>query len=353
MTRVSAFFFSLAVMVAAVPASAVEIGDTAPAVTITDWVKGKPMDVLKDGLGKVVVLEFWATWCPPCIQLIPDSTEFYQKNKDKGFIFVGITDSGRGQTLEAVRDFVSRQGPKMDYPVAFDKTQRCTMTYQAYGLPHAVVIGKDGKIVWMGHPGMPEMHKIIEDLLADRYDAEAAAKRAKINAQLERMTNDFYIAMQQGQTEAALTIAGKMLDVDPGNFDAMQYCVVLFVDELKSIDRLRAWTEDFIEKNKDSAESLAKVAHLMMAIPDITLRQPDLAIKAARMAYDKGSDNREIAQAVALTYFDVGDLKTAIRYQQHAVDVAEGQAAEDAKAVLKFLNTCQSLQETAPAAHGN
>jgi thiol-disulfide isomerase/thioredoxin len=124
------------------PARGLQIGDPAPPISITDWIKGKPIDVLKDGRGKIIVLEFWATWCPPCIQLIPATTQLHQKYKDKGVIVVGLTDMGRGQSLKTVQDFVRRQGKQMDYPVAFDRTQRTTLTYQAFGLPHAVVIGK-------------------------------------------------------------------------------------------------------------------------------------------------------------------------------------------------------------------
>jgi len=341
----------LAALLAVAPAAAVSIGEPAAPITITDWVKGKPMDLLKDGKGKVIVVEFWATWCPPCIEIIPETTEFYQKYKDKGLIVVGLTDMGRGQTLKTVQDFVTRQGNKMDYPVAFDSTQRTTLAYQAYGLPHAVVIGKDGRVVWTGHPAMPDMKQLVVDLVEGRTDSDTAIKRAELGQRIERLTNDLYMALQSGNTEEALTITERMLEADPANFDAMQYRVAILVEELKSIERLREWAEKFIAARQSDAESLAKIAHLMLAIPNVSQRQPDLAVRAARAAFAANDKNAEVAQSVALVYFEIGDVASAKRYQQKAVDLAAGTpAADEAGEILKFFETCLALHEPAAVA---
>jgi len=64
----------------------------AAALKISDWVKGKPVD-LAAGKGKqVYVIEFWATWCGPCRTSIPHLTELQKKFKDKGVTFVGVSD---------------------------------------------------------------------------------------------------------------------------------------------------------------------------------------------------------------------------------------------------------------------
>ncbi len=338
---------TLMMSIVAVPSHALEIGQPAPKLTITDWVKGKPMDVLEDGKGKVIMIEFWATWCPPCIQLIPETTKFYQEHKDEGLIVVGLTDAGRGQDLATVRDFVSRQGEKMDYPVAFDSTMQTTMTYQAYGLPHAVVISKEGKVVWTGHPAMPEMKQVVLDLLNDRFDMQAAAERAAMQAKLERLTNEFYLAANAGNWDEALAATDRMLEVDPGNFEAMQYKLVILVEEMNAGDRLESWAKSFIQKHADNADALVKIGHLMLQLPDMAKRQPKLAISAAQSAIKADPNGVDTLQAVAQIYFQIGDLQTAMRYQRQALGTADEDLRTDIQAVLDYFATCQSLHASA------
>src|SRR5436189_5204296 len=95
----------------AFPLLAARLGDPAAALTIKDWVKGKAVDV-KDGKN-IYVVEFWATWCGPCKVSIPHLTEMQAKFKDKGVVFVGISD----EPLATVKPFVEKMAEKMDYTV--------------------------------------------------------------------------------------------------------------------------------------------------------------------------------------------------------------------------------------------
>jgi thiol-disulfide isomerase/thioredoxin len=124
----------------------------APALTVSKWVKGEPV-IIADGKGKdVYVVEFWATWCPPCRESIPHLTELQKKYKDANVVVVGITD----EDIDPVKSFVATMGDKMNYHVAVDKDQK---TYEAFNkvaafdaIPTAFVIDKTGKVVWQGHP---------------------------------------------------------------------------------------------------------------------------------------------------------------------------------------------------------
>lgn len=109
--------------------------------------------------GKPLLLEFWATWCPPCRQSIPHLNEIYAKYKDRGLMVVGVTDEPNA----VIRKF-QKEIP-MDYAVATDTGGRLNEKMGIKGIPHAFLVNKDGTIVWEGHPGsMPEseIEKILE-----------------------------------------------------------------------------------------------------------------------------------------------------------------------------------------------
>lgn len=109
--------------------------------------------------GKPLLLEFWATWCPPCRQSIPHLNEIYAKFKDRGLQVVGVTD----EPNMVIRKFQKKI--PMDYPVATDTGGRLSQKMGIRGIPHAFLVNKEGEIVWQGHPmSMPEaeIEKILE-----------------------------------------------------------------------------------------------------------------------------------------------------------------------------------------------
>ncbi len=99
-----------------------------------------------DWKGKPLLLEFWATWCPPCRQSIPHLNEIFAKYKDRGLMVVGVTDEDDA----TIRRF--QKGVPMDYPVATDKDGRLSEKMGVDGIPTAFLVNKAGEIVWEGHP---------------------------------------------------------------------------------------------------------------------------------------------------------------------------------------------------------
>src|SRR5687768_5335620 len=99
-----------------------KVGDKAPKITVENWVKGKEIKQFEKG--KVYVVEFWATWCGPCIKGIPHLTELQKEYKDKNVTVIGVAASENGGNAESklntVKNFVQKQGDKMEYTVAFD-----------------------------------------------------------------------------------------------------------------------------------------------------------------------------------------------------------------------------------------
>lgn len=94
--------------------------------------------------GKVVVLDFWATWCGPCIKSLPDMIESMSQFSAEEVVFVGLN---QGEPAAQVKRFLETRGWKMT--VALDATQNVGRQYAVDGIPHTLIIDPNGKIVWV------------------------------------------------------------------------------------------------------------------------------------------------------------------------------------------------------------
>jgi peroxiredoxin len=96
---------------------------------------------LKEQRGKVVLLNFWATWCPPCRKEMPDLEALYQQFKDQGLVLLAISDEDAGK----VQPFVASQ--KVTYPVLLDPGRKVNELFQIEGIPKTFVYDRNGKLV--------------------------------------------------------------------------------------------------------------------------------------------------------------------------------------------------------------
>lgn len=140
------------------------LGKPAPRIQATEWIGSDQLslDKLK---GKVVMLDFWATWCKPCIAQFPTMREWQTRYASKGLVIIGMTNHS-SQTSEDVRAFLEKQ--KLPWPVAIDPRDRTQMDYGVSPIPHTILIDRTG-VIRMSHVGgkdLEEVEKQIEALLA-------------------------------------------------------------------------------------------------------------------------------------------------------------------------------------------
>jgi len=129
-------------------------GLSAPHFVVEKWITPKPAMS-----GKFVLLDFWATWCPPCRASIPQLNELQAKFKDQ-LVVVGLSD-------EPEADIRRMTNPKINYAVAFDTSGRTKREVQVTGIPHAILIDPKGIVRFEGMP-----HYLTEKgmkVLIDRY----------------------------------------------------------------------------------------------------------------------------------------------------------------------------------------
>jgi len=136
------------------------VHSVAPDFLLQD-LNGQPLG-LANYRGKVVLLDFWATWCMPCRGEIPHFVEFQDKYRDQGFQVVGISmDDGPKPVREFYQEF------KMNYPVALGNEKVAEAYGGVLGLPVTFLIGRDGRVAakYVGEVQLPTLEQGIESLL--------------------------------------------------------------------------------------------------------------------------------------------------------------------------------------------
>ncbi|MFL0403666.1 TlpA family protein disulfide reductase [Bacillus nitratireducens] len=141
----------------------IEIGKSAPDFELTklDGAKVK----LSDLKGKKVILNFWATWCGPCQQEMPDMEAFYKEHKDNVEILaINYTPSEKGGGEEKVRNFAKEKG--ITFPILLDKNIDVTTAYKVITIPTSYFIDTKGVIQdkFIGPMTQKEMEKRVAKL---------------------------------------------------------------------------------------------------------------------------------------------------------------------------------------------
>lgn len=136
----------------------------APDFTL-DRLDGEPVR-LSDWLGKPVVLDFWATWCPPCEFQVPELNALYERHREAGDLGVFGISIDEGEASE-VRAWMEEKG--VEYPVLLGD-DGLARKYGALGFPTFVLVAPDGKIEW-SHAGVIQ-HEDIQERLAKWLDPE-------------------------------------------------------------------------------------------------------------------------------------------------------------------------------------
>ena len=376
-------FYSLCVAALALSLSlsgvlADKIGDKAKPLNISEWVKGAKAEATVDVTdGKnVYVVEFWATWCGPCRTSIPHLTELQKKYKDKGVVFVGVSN----ETLEKVQPFVEEQGEKMEYVVALDKENLTNQDYmRAYGrngIPCSFIINKKGQIVWVGHP--MTMDKPLEEIVAGTFDLAAAIKademRAKIadfgnllrekdpqaketanallkeigkNADLLRQVVD--VCYQAGELELLDKVLDQLASVDEASAQQAKNLRAQFESRRLSIKfrnalsdedeaALKALQKDVLEKRKGDARALVSFAYEMGMQPNAKSQLPfliSLLDEADKVEGEPLQPSPEFFRAVV--YYRAGEIEKGDASARKALEAITDEASK--KQLGDYLNS--------------
>ena len=200
------------------------IGSKAPKLDIEHWVSngnGKFKPVKEFEAGKVYVVEFWATWCGPCVMSMPHLAATQEKYAEKGVQLISVSD----EDLETVEGFLKRQVKNADkddtentygkltsvYCLTTDPDKSVNEDYMdaagQNGIPTCFIVGKSGQIEWIGHP--MEMDEPLEKVVGDSWDRATYLAKFKKDQQFGLLMTKVSRPMQTGNIKAALKILDK------------------------------------------------------------------------------------------------------------------------------------------------
>ncbi|GAB4514736.1 MAG: redoxin domain-containing protein [Phycisphaerales bacterium] len=338
---------------AAMSAEEIGIGDPAPPLYISEWLKGDPVDGFEQG--RVYVVEFWATWCGPCIAGMPHISELQAQYKDEVTVIgVNIWDDD-GSHVPAWMD--ERGDELMQYTVALQEGTKMADEWMKpagqNGIPSAFIIDRDATIAWIGHP--MSMDEPLAQVVAGTFDAEAAAReQARIRAERERAMREQRAFLDRAgedlervrnsEGRSKLRAIEDVLAMDPPEQFALSYFMTgmeTALGEMGDVEAARGFFDRHKEIVWDSRNMLNSLSWQILTSPDYEgHRDADLALEIGLRAHElaEGKD-AAIADTVARAYF----LK-AIEIQKGAVEMSDASMRTSLENQLEIYEQAYSEQ---------
>ena len=174
------------------PAPSLNIGDPAPQLQIRAWVKGTPIEKLEKS--NIYVLEFWATWCHPCMAAMPHLSVLAAKYKNK-VTFLGIDVYEKTTTpLGKIKAVVDSMGNRMDFNIAEEDSNFMAANWidstgeQTNGIPRSFVVDAKGRLAWVGYP--TELDEVLPKIVNNTWNIKAVLNKRNLDRHLEALDED-------------------------------------------------------------------------------------------------------------------------------------------------------------------
>ncbi|WP_168566679.1 TlpA disulfide reductase family protein [Crateriforma spongiae] len=340
------------------------IGDKAPALAIEHWIQDgngyfKPVEKFDDGT--VYVVEFWATWCPPCVASMPHLAELQDRYRGNDVQIISVST----EPLSTIEPFLEQEHPQVESTVAEITSRYCLTTdpdesvYTDYmlasnqnGIPMAFLVGKTGQIEWIGHPMR------LDEPLQAVIDGDWDRKAFKQQFDAEQRGRELGVELSRLYSANKIDEAIELLDreIDATQYEPFKELLINLRYEIRfESDRL---DEDVLKFYRQRLKEAKTDPNLMTQLSLSTLnalrRESELqgfddeVIAAMRETMGDLSPAGVVQAQQILTqmYLVRGQNDQALQALQQAVDKAEGGAKERLQVQLERLT--EQLNPTEP-----
>jgi thiol-disulfide isomerase/thioredoxin len=312
-----------------------EVGDQPPALFVTRWLQGEESKEYTPG--GVYVVDFWATWCDPCIAIMPVTSALQKEYREKGVTCISFTARDeKGNSRDRVNAFVAKRGSKLGYRFAYAEDRRTYDTWITSAkrtIPCSFVVGKDGKIAYIGHPMF--LAEVIPKVVAGSWSNDDVERLAKVETEVIAVFN----ALASSNAEQGLTALGEFQKKHP-LLAGIPYFVgprISLLLKTKKVEEARKAAEDSIAKAIEADDSLmlAKLSTILRS-SDIDNRRDLLALslKAAEASLKIAGDKDMLALwNLAESYYALGKREKAKEYGEKAIAAGD----DESPALKKYI----------------
>ncbi len=333
------------------------IGSAAPPLQIEHWISKSPHSQSKElefETGKVYVVEFWATWCGPCIASMPELAALQKKHSFKKVEIISVTD----EDMETVNQFLERKSPSgksyREVTAAYQLTSDPdSSTHDSYinaagieTIPTAFIVGKTGLIEWFGYPS--DLEETLDAVLDDSWDQDAFKAEMQSQLALQNMVSEAMELAQTGKIAEAIEMiqqASKSTD-DP---EAKEY-FNSFLQMLSRFKPRKSAALDYyvleLPKLADKPSELADFARWLAkeisTDRELAPLADDTIIALKNAAVNSPADSARLWNSAAKLQVANNDLEGAIESQTQCVATTSNASKPRHQLYLDELTTAKA-----------
>lgn len=315
-----------------------DIGDPAPPLQVREWIKGEPIQQMETG--HIYVIEFWATWCKPCIEAMPHLSKLAAKYKDKVTI-IGVDVYEKESTSAGkIKAFVDSMGRRMDYHVAIDDSNHMVEEWivafdeKKNGIPRTFVVNAEGQMAWIGHP--KDLDSVLQKIVNNDWNISRSKIKRNEEAHFQKLQKETIYFLNQYMNEPNLLLSklDSLLEKEP-RLKRSPYIPVYVFSALLKTDQKQAYEyakSILTEPDRDHANiSYLFIGAIQFHAETSSLLPEIYAIGAEAYEKYRSAENVKISNLskyyndMASWYWLANNKPRAIETQQKSIEALKSQ----------------------------